>query len=34
MGALAVELGDEDLAEIERIMAGTEAVARPSPESV
>ena len=34
VGALAVELGDEDLAEIERIMAGTEAVAGPSPESV
>ena len=33
-GALAVELGDEDLAEIGRIMAGTEAVAGPSPESV
>ena len=34
VGALAVELGDEDRAEIERIMAGTEAVAGPSPESV
>jgi aryl-alcohol dehydrogenase-like predicted oxidoreductase len=34
VGALAVELGDDDLAEIERIMAGTEAVAGPSPESV
>jgi aryl-alcohol dehydrogenase-like predicted oxidoreductase len=34
VGALTVELGDDDLAEIERIMAGTEAVAGPSPESV
>jgi aryl-alcohol dehydrogenase-like predicted oxidoreductase len=34
VGALAVELGEEDLAEIDRIMAGTEAVAGPSPESV
>ena len=34
VGALAVELGEDDLAEIERIMAGTEAVAGPSPESV
>jgi aryl-alcohol dehydrogenase-like predicted oxidoreductase len=34
VGALAVALGDEDLAEIDRIMAGTQAVAGPSPESV
>jgi aryl-alcohol dehydrogenase-like predicted oxidoreductase len=34
VGALAVELGDEELAEIERIMVGTESVAGPSPESV
>jgi aryl-alcohol dehydrogenase-like predicted oxidoreductase len=34
VGALAVALGNEDLAEIDRIMAGTQAVAGPSPESV
>jgi aryl-alcohol dehydrogenase-like predicted oxidoreductase len=34
LGALAVELGDDDLGEIERIMAGTAPVAGPSPESV
>jgi aryl-alcohol dehydrogenase-like predicted oxidoreductase len=34
VGSLAVELGDEDLAEIERIMAGRVPVAGPSPESV
>ena len=34
VAALTVELGNDDLAEIEHIMAGTEAVAGPSPESV
>jgi aryl-alcohol dehydrogenase-like predicted oxidoreductase len=34
VAALEVELGDEDLAEIESIMAGAVAVAGPSPESV
>lgn len=34
LGALAVELEDEELAEIERIMTGTVPVGGPSPESV
>jgi aryl-alcohol dehydrogenase-like predicted oxidoreductase len=34
VAALTVALGDDDLAEVEHIMAGAEAVAGPSPESV